>query len=212
MDVNWRDIGRGAGLAAGLLAACGAAWGMLWVELNVRGGTCGENSLVEFAQLGMLLATGILLWAAAGKNASARGGLALAGGLFLTAAARECDAWLDPLAKWAWMVPALGVAAISAVWAWRNRESVVPGLAAVCRTRHFGLLAAGMAVMLGFSRIFGSKAMWMPLLGEGNYRVVKNVAEEGLELLGDALIFVWAVLAVAELARAGRSGEKGAAE
>ena len=198
-------------MAAGLLAVCGAAWAMLWVELSVRGGRCGENSLVEFAQLGLLVATGGMLWAAAGKNASARGGLALAGGLFLAAAARECDAWLDPLAKWAWMVPALGVAAISAVWAWRNRESVVPGLAAVCRTRHFGVLAAGMAVMLVFSRIFGQKAMWRPLLGEELYRVVKNVAEEGLELLGDALIFAWAVLAVAELVRAGRGG-KGSAE
>ncbi len=207
MGENWRDIGRGAGLAAGLLAACGAAWGILWVELNVRGGTCGESSPVEFAQLGLLLATGILLWAMAGKSASVRGGLALAGGLFLAAAARECDAWLDPLAKWAWLVPALGVAAASAIWAWRNRVSVVPGLAAVCRTRHFSLLAAGMAVLLAFSRLFGQKAMWLPLLGEEHYRVVKNVAEEGLELLGDALIFAWAVLAVAELSRTGRRGK-----
>lgn len=115
------------------MAACGAAWGTLWVELSVRGGTCGEDSLVEFAQLALLAATGILLWVAAGRNRPLRGGLALAGGFFLTAAARECDAWLDPLAKWAWMVPALAVAVAAAATPWRNRESVVPGLAAVCR-------------------------------------------------------------------------------
>lgn len=194
-----------------MLAACGAAWAMLWAELHIHGGTCGEDSPVEFAQLLLLLATGILLWWAAGRHRPLRGGLALAGGFFLAAAARECDAWLDPLAKWAWLVPSLGVTAVAVAWAWRNRESVVPGLAAACRTRHFGLLAAGLAVLLGFSRLFGWKAMWLPLLGEEHYRIVKNAAEEGMELLGVVLIVTWTVLAVAEWARAGHGG-KGNAE
>lgn len=192
-------------MVASLLAACGAAWGLVAVELYVLDGTCGENSPVEFAQLGLLAATGILMWTAAVKNAGVRGGLALAGGFFLAAAARECDAWLDPLAKWAWMVPALGVAAVAGAWAWRNRRSAVPGLVAVCRTRHFGLLAGGMAVLMVFSRVFGRKALWIPIMGEDHYRIIKNVVEESLELLGDILIFAWAVLAAAELVRAARA-------
>lgn len=54
-------------------------------------------------------------------------------------------------------------------------------------------MASGFLVVLVFSRLFGIHALWQHLmLGDYN-RVVKNMAEEGTELLGYGLCWLASV-------------------
>lgn len=49
------------------------------------------------------------------------------------------------------------------------------------------MLATGLLIVLVFSRLFGMNALWENLMLDGYNRVVKNMAEEGCELLGYSL-------------------------
>ena len=55
-------------------------------------------------------------------------------------------------------------------------------------------------MVLAFSRLFGRGSFWEAVMGDSYMRLVKNIAEEGTELMGYALLviaaveFLWQVL------------------
>lgn len=69
-----------------------------------------------------------------------------------------------------------------------------PGIAATLRgladfVTHpgYGMMCAGLLCILVFSRLFGMSVLWQTLMLDGYNRVVKNMVEEGCELLGYGL-------------------------
>jgi len=69
----------------------------------------------------------------------------------------------------------------------------VHALANLLLHRSWPVMASGFLVVLVFSRLFGVHALWQHLmLGDYN-RVVKNMAEEGTELLGYSLCWLASV-------------------
>jgi len=53
-----------------------------------------------------------------------------------------------------------------------------------------GAFFIGFLVTYLFSRLFGKTSFWMALMGDAYHRTAKNMAEEGIELLGYAIILI----------------------
>ncbi len=176
-------------------ALCGLVLGVVSLDLGASDiSGLGETSATEFSQALLVTVIAGAFAVAAVRRPDLRGGLVLVAGFFLCMAIRENDAWLDRVHHGFWFPVALAAVAVSLGVAWCNRTTLRAGLGAVCNPRANALLAVGLALLLVFSRIFGSKSFWQAAGIYPAHRIVKTVVEETLELLADALLFLWAVL------------------
>ncbi len=148
-----------------------------------------EFSIVEILQSAILMAVVITmaLRSRSGDLANALPGfLAL---VFVVLLIREQDYHLD---RWlhdgAWIWPALMASAGAAWILYRRSAEIGAQIRAFSDTAGFGLIFAGLVIAVGFSRVFGQKALWVGLLDEESYRICKVAAEELTELLGYTLI------------------------
>ncbi|MBR0057232.1 MAG: hypothetical protein IJP66_07870 [Kiritimatiellae bacterium] len=161
-----------------------------------------ENSPIELLQLALLLSSSALLAGVAWLRREGREGYALTAAFFLCMAIRESDAIFDHLFyHGAWLPFALAVAGAASIAAIRRRGRALSGLADIVSGKGFGLLCSGMSMVFVFSRILGVKKIWMAIYRDvcceekasSLCRAIKNIAEEGSELFGYALIFAWAL-------------------
>ena len=185
--------------ATGPLLACSVPALLVYLDVADLGLNCDELGIVEIAQCACLLTIVILISTAAVRRPDLRGGLILVTGLFLDMLIRENDGLLDGIRHGCWIYPAI-LTTILAVWcAWRRRKTVLPGLMLIRDGRTFPILAFGFFALVGYSRIFGMKAIWRIVVGMDDYRPAKHVAEEGVELFAYFLLLYWAVCFFREL-------------
>lgn len=116
----------------------------------------------------------------------------LIGGGFVTVLIRELDAYFDHVYQGAWFPLAL-IAFFTTLYAvFRHRQSFVQSAVRFTESPAFGLFAAGGLCVFVFSRLFGTKGMWVTVIANENIiartRWVKNAAEEGTELFGYCLL------------------------
>ena len=175
---------------------------LVYLDVAVFKMNCNEAGIVEFTQSASLLAIATLLAVAAFRNPGLRGGLVLATGFFLTMFVRENDQWLDVIRHGCWIYPAIAVVLVSCALALRSWRTVLPALIHIMSNPHAALLSVGFSTTVLFSRVVGMKAIWRTAVGNDDYRVAKHVAEEGCELLGYAILLLWAISFFRELARA----------
>lgn len=131
----------------------------------------------------------------------------LLAGLCLAALVREWDFFLDGIADSLWQVLVTIVLALTAAWLWRLRAGFRAALQRFTGQPAFGLMLAGFLVVMVFSRLYGTDSLWQTLLHEHYSRSVKNLAQEGVELLGYALMlcaaldYLWSALSSARASR-----------
>ena len=76
----------------------------------------------------------------------------------------------------------------------KNRSKLIDQVYGISNTFSFGLMFAGTIIIHAFARLFGRESAWTTLMPEENYvRAVKDAAEEGVELLGYAIVFMGAI-------------------
>ncbi len=141
-----------------------------------------ETSLTEVAQELLLLAiAGGFRRGGDRLNAAPLGCWSAAS--FLCMLIREMDFAFDALWHGAWVWFALAVALVC-LWyaASTSRRAARP--ADFVTHPGYGMMCAGLLCILVFSRLFGMSALWQTLMLDGYNRVVKNMVEEGCELLG----------------------------
>ena len=176
----------GEWLALSLIAL--AAPLCLATDLLALGRTVAEDSLTEFLQSGLLLATALSFARAAGYRPESRGFLVLAAGFFGCLFIREMDGFLDLVHHGFWIWPATFVALAAATVAARfGHDTLLSPMAHFLQTGPGHLIGIGLILVLVFSRVFGSGTLWQPLLGEPA-TALKNSLQEGLELFGYAWI------------------------
>jgi len=149
----------------------------------------GESSLIEYIQEALLFLTSALFFILAGTNKNARSFAVLVGAFFTCLLIRELDSFFDQIIHGFWVYPALTIASISIIYVIQRRESIEVPLINYTKHSSFGLMIAGMAILLVFSRLFGMGILWQKLMGDFYIPGVKHVAEEGIELLAYSLIF-----------------------
>jgi len=107
---------------------------------------------------------------------------------------REFDAFLDEnLFDGAWQVLVYSSIAASAFYLFKQTYPIKESLLEYSRTSSAGIFLSGILVVLAFSRLFGRGSFWEAVMGDSYMRLVKNIAEEGTELMGYALLVIAAV-------------------
>lgn len=152
--------------------------------------TTSEQSATEYVEqlllLGSILSFAYIGW----DNTAYRRASFLVSAFFSCMLIREFDAFFDHLVYHGfWAVPAITVAFLAIGYALTDRENVVLGLSKMMKKPHFSVLCLGVAIILVFSRLLGMGDMWHQVMGDNYLRVVKNMVEEGSELLGYTVIF-----------------------
>ena len=115
---------------------------------------------------------------------------ALTGMMFI----READLFLDEnVFDGAWQTLVVFVLIALAIYLKKQPDPIKPSVEAFSRLPSAGVLLSGCLVTFVFSRLFGRRSFWEAVMGEGYMEVVKDLVEEGTELVGYSLILIAAV-------------------
>lgn len=166
------------------------AFSALVIHLEVRyfSGNAGENSLIEYLQEVYLFISGTLFFVVAIKHNNQRGFAFLVSAFFYIMLIRELDGLLDQISHGFWKYPAWLLTVIVVIYTLQNMKTTVEPLTRYINHKSYGLMLAGIVTLLIFARIYGMGEVWQGIM-QGNYiRPVKNLAEEGVELMAYSLI------------------------
>lgn len=161
--------------------------GLVFIDVRWMNDAVHETSFTEIAQEGMLLLIALLYFSRAWRQVVIRPLYALVGGFFSCMLIRELDFLFDEIFHGSWVWFALAITLVCLGIALRQPRRIIPALAAYLRHPGWGMMCAGMLTVLIFSRLFGQHDLWQHLMLDGYNRTVKNMAEEGCELLGYSL-------------------------
>jgi hypothetical protein len=150
-----------------------------------------EQSLTEHLQDLFTFGSALTFFVCAYLSKPLRQACILLGALMFMMFVRESDAALDErVFDGAWQV-IVGAVIIATVWALRNQvKESYESLKLFSQTSSFGFVTAGLVIILAFSRLFGRGSFWHSVMGEGYIRTVKNIVEEGTELLGYSIVML----------------------
>lgn len=158
--------------------------GLIFIDVHWLHNFVYETSLTEIAQESMLAVISSSFFIAARRQAAYRPAWALIGGFFLCMLIREMDFAFDLLWHGAWVWFALAVTLVCLAFGVRHRAAALRGLVHFVSHPNYGMMCAGLLCILVFSRLFGMHVLWQELMLDGYNRVVKNMVEEGCELVG----------------------------
>ena len=148
----------------------------------------GESSWTEFLQETYLFITSGLFAIVAVRHPQQRGFAVLVSAFFGVMFIREMDSVLDQIIHGFWKYPAWLLASSAIGYAILHRQSTVKPLMDYMKHNSFSLMLGAMVTLLVFARIFGMGGLWQGIMQEHYIRGVKNLAEEGVELLAYSLI------------------------
>ncbi len=171
----------------GLAAFLSLMMGLIFIDVVWMNNAVHEASFTECAQEIMLGLMALLFFWRAWRSPAERSMMVLAGGFFCCMLIREMDFLFDEWRHGSWFWFALAVALSCLAVALRKPATLIRGLAAFMRHPAWNMMTAGMITILVFSRLFGMHELWQHLMLDGYNRTVKNMAEEGSELLGYSL-------------------------
>jgi hypothetical protein len=92
-----------------------------------------------------------------------------------------------------WIYPALLVLAVIVWLVVRDFKKLKPATQIFFSYPASAWFFSGFLVTYIFSRLFGRSKFWLLIYDESNYRLAKAATEEGIELLGDALMLIGAI-------------------
>ncbi|MHA6313280.1 hypothetical protein ACX3P5_18895 [Pantoea sp. S-LA4] len=165
----------------------------IYIDVAWMNDALHETSFTETTQEIMLAVIAALFFITAHRRPAQRGALTLVAGFYSCMLIRELDFVFDAIQHGSWIWFALAVTAGCLAVALRTPKKTLHALARLLQHRSWPVMASGFLVVLVFSRLFGIHALWQHLmLGDYN-RVVKNMAEEGTELLGYGLCWLASV-------------------
>ncbi|NAW65846.1 hypothetical protein CAG70_02855 [Photobacterium halotolerans] len=178
-------------MAVAVIAAIAAF--IIKIEMLQLSGNLGENSLVEYTQELYLCLTSTLFFGVAMKQPAQKGFAVLVSAFFMVLLIRELDGLLDLIWHGFWKFPAAIVAVTGMFYAYKHPQTTQPALSRYSQHASFGLMLGGLATLLVFSRLFGMGEIWQAAMQDNYVREIKNLAEEGVELLGYSLILAAAI-------------------
>lgn len=166
----------------------------VYLDSAVWGDGVTEDSVTEHLHNTLLAIAAALFALGAYQHMELRGYLTLTATLFTCMFLREYDAAFDRIRHGFWIYPALAVLLIGIWIAWRNRGTTRLPLLHHLATRSATFVYIGIVLLLFFSRLFGTSALWEAVMGAAYQPQVKTTVQEGTELLAYLLIAYGAVL------------------
>jgi len=165
------------------------------VDTQIIGHSITENSIIEVTQELLLALTLVLFIAISRMRRDLRAVTTIAASAFAFMLIRELDYFFDKIQHGFWVYPATLVAASLLYFTYAERSNLLQAWAKYSQTNAYHQISVGLVLVLAFSRVFGSAIIWDSILAShaGASSIVKNVIQEGLELLGYVLIACGAV-------------------
>jgi hypothetical protein len=159
---------------------------VLWIDIVILKNAITEWSLTEFCQeFILMIIISLFIWLSV-HCPKVKYGMILIAGFFSCLLLRELDFITDMIAL-SWFYIDLAIIFFCVVLAVRHRKNTLNGLKHFRRSKSYQTMVGGLLLLFVFSRLIGMKVLWKYLLGPSYMRVVKNAAEEGIELLGYTL-------------------------
>jgi len=150
-----------------------------------------ENSLLEWSQQLLVFISCLLCFRVATSASPLRDVGLLLSAFFLVVFIRELDYQLERvLPHGSWKYPVWLVVSVSALFYYKNRNQVSGQLRLLTESCGFTSLLTGFLLVFLFSRLLGYTGLWQFIMQDTYQRDVKNLAEEGLELLGYSHMFI----------------------
>ncbi|MHA2813708.1 hypothetical protein [Vibrio campbellii] len=171
------------------------------VDYVLLGSTLGETSVTETLQLIMLTVASWSFFRVSRQESHVSHAAILISGFFAVLMIREMDYWFDMIHHGSWVFPALAVTALACAKAYQGGKGTVNEMATILQSPYMKLLIGSVILLLVFSRLYGMGSFWQHVMGEHYVRDVKNISEEGIELLCYSLIALSAVRTRRELKR-----------
>ena len=171
------------------------------VDYVLLGSTLGETSITETLQLVMLAVASWSFFRVSRQESHLSHAAILISGFFAVLMIREMDYWFDMIHHGSWVFPALAITALACAKAYRGGKGTVNEMAIILQSPYMKLLIGSVILLLVFSRLYGMGSFWQHVMGEHYVRDVKNISEEGIELLCYSLIALSAVRTRRELKR-----------
>ena len=164
------------------------------IEIDMQDQSVTEGSLVENSQEFLAFFSAILVAVIGFKRPQITAFSYIFSAISVVSLIREMDAFLENnLYDKAWQTLALIVIVPTLWFVYKNRSKLIDQVYGISNTFSFGLMFAGTIIIHTFARLFGRESAWTTLMTEENYaRAVKDAAEEGVELLGYAIVFMGA--------------------
>ncbi|OLQ89425.1 hypothetical protein BIY21_15255 [Vibrio ponticus] len=160
----------------------------LRIDYVVLGNTLGEESVTEFMEQIMLIISASSFYYLAKTKPQLKHAAVLIGSFFLVMLIRENDGFLDHIAHGSWVYPALFVTFSALFYAFKNGKQTLDQMAVILSSNYMNMLILGVVLLLVYSRLFGMGDFWKGVMQEHYIRDVKNIAEEGTELLAYCII------------------------
>ncbi len=175
---------------------------VVYLDTNVLGEEMSEESLTELLHnIGAFIAM-VCFYRGAQTHPDKRAFLVLGGTLFAILSIRELDFLFDYITHGFWLYPALAVLALGIIIALRNKGTFVTPMLQYLTGREATFVYLGVALLIIFTRLFGTGDLWEGVMKENYQPGVKAAIQEGLELLSYLLIAYGAVASL----RAGFAG------
>ncbi|BDR15565.1 hypothetical protein [Vibrio sp. STUT-A11] len=148
----------------------------------------GESSITETLQLIMLAIASWSFFSLSKRTPELKHAAVLISGFFAVLMIREMDYWMDMIHQGSWVFPALTITALACAKAYQGGKGTVNEMARILQNPHMKLLIGSVVLLLVFSRLYGMGSFWRHVMDESYIRDVKNISEEGIELLCYSLI------------------------
>ncbi|WED20587.1 hypothetical protein L3Q72_07960 [Vibrio sp. JC009] len=160
----------------------------VYLDCIVYADSLSESSLTELSQQILAGVAAYSFLGAAFKQYPFNRAKFLFGCFYAVIFVREMDHWLDFVVHGFWAFPALLIAGIG-LYVFFSKMSVSHSqLLSLLTNKHFGLLILGTTLLVVFSRLVGMGDFWKAVMDDNYVRIVKQIAEEGTELLAYYLI------------------------
>ncbi|MCR8826630.1 hypothetical protein [Pseudosulfitobacter koreensis] len=164
------------------------------LDVVVYGDSISEASFTEALHVLLTFATGLIFVWGATRHAQARGYLVLVATMCGLIVIRENDYLFDYVWHGFWKWPALALGLAGLAIALRHRDTLAIPFLQHFQTRSGTFMYCGFLLLVVFSRLFGTGSLWEPVMGDAYDPRIKNIVQEGLELLGSGLIGYGAIL------------------
>ncbi|EDP57892.1 hypothetical protein [Vibrio sp. AND4] len=169
------------------------------VDYVMLGSSLGEISITETLQLIMLTIASWSFFRVSKQQSNVSHAAMLISGFFAVLIIREMDYWFDIIHHGCWVFPALAVTALACAKAYQGGKGTVNEMATILQSPYMKLLIGAVILLLVYSRLYGMGSFWHHVMGAHYIRDVKNISEEGMELLCYSLIALSAVRTRREL-------------
>jgi hypothetical protein len=143
-----------------------------------------DHSITEYLQAILIVSSALAFAAHCRKHPRSVGGMALVVGFFTAMFIRECDGYLDEIRHGIWVYPAVLVSFVAMATSWKHRDTFIPSMSELARSRGFAPISLGLLLIHIFSRLFGNSDLWKVTLGDLYNTIIRDAVQEGIELLG----------------------------